>query len=71
MEEKEEKDAYIDRQKQRMKQTNCKHFNKGNGKCPFGNTCMFLHALPNGQVLDVGPPKPRRRSPGTSGEEEF
>lgn len=63
----EEKDNYITWQKQKMKQIDCRYFRKGKGKCPFGNTCMFLHALPNGQIFDVGPPKPRRRSPGTSG----
>ncbi|KAG5896160.1 hypothetical protein JTB14_015863 [Gonioctena quinquepunctata] len=44
-----------------MKLKDCLYFRKGKGKCPFGNTCLYLHALPNGKVLDVGPPQPRRR----------
>lgn len=34
----------------------CKYFNKGQGKCPFGNKCFYLHALPDGTKTDVGPP---------------
>ncbi|KAJ8961480.1 hypothetical protein NQ318_014728 [Aromia moschata] len=63
---KQEKDEFIDCQKQRMKKLDCKYFRKGKGKCPFGNTCLYLHALPNGKVMDVGPPRPRRRRPGYS-----
>lgn len=44
-----------------MQKVNCRYFNQGVGTCPFGNTCLYLHALPNGQKMDVGPPKPRRR----------
>ncbi|VEN54431.1 unnamed protein product [Callosobruchus maculatus] len=59
--DKEEKTTFIDNQKQRMKKLDCKYFRKGKGKCPFGNTCLYRHMLPNGRLLDVGPPKPRRR----------
>lgn len=51
-----------------MKQIDCRYFRKGKGRCPFGNTCMFLHALPNGQEFDVGPPKPRRKLAGSIGK---
>lgn len=44
-----------------MQKHHCKYFNKGSGSCPFGNTCLYLHALPNGKKMDVGPPRPRRR----------
>ncbi|CAG9822556.1 unnamed protein product [Phaedon cochleariae] len=60
METKDEKDRFIDFHKQRMKKLDCKYYRKGKGKCPFGNTCVYLHALPNGKVMDVGPPQPRR-----------
>lgn len=63
VENKEEKAEFIDTQKQRMKKQNCRYFRQGKGKCPFGNTCLYLHALPNGKTLDVGPPRPRRRRP--------
>ncbi|KAJ8965618.1 hypothetical protein NQ314_004010 [Rhamnusium bicolor] len=63
MDTKEEKDGFIDTHKQRMKKMDCKYFRKGKGKCPFGNTCLYLHALPNGKTLDVGPPQQRRHRP--------
>lgn len=34
---------------------------QGQGTCPFGNKCFYLHALENGQVVDVGVPQQRRR----------
>lgn len=40
----------------------CKYFNKGRGKCPFGNKCFYLHALPDGTKTDVGPPVRQRRA---------
>ena len=40
----------------------CKYFNKGRGKCPFGNKCFYLHALPDGTKTDVGPPVRQRRN---------
>lgn len=57
---KEEKESFITKEKVRMQKINCRYFNKGSGYCPFGNTCLYLHALPNGTKMDVGPPKPRR-----------
>lgn len=45
----------------------CKYFNKGRGKCPFGNKCFYLHALPDGTKKDVGPPVRQRRNTGDSG----
>lgn len=58
---KEEKDSFISKENKRMQQFNCKYFKKGAGRCPFGNTCLYLHALPNGKKMDVGPPRPQRR----------
>lgn len=40
----------------------CKYFKKGRGKCPFGNKCFYLHALPDGTKTDVGPPVRQRRN---------
>ena len=34
---------------------------KGDGKCPFGNKCFYKHALPNGDLVDVGCPKKARK----------
>lgn len=39
----------------------CKYFKQGEGQCPFGNKCFYLHALPDGTKKDVGPPRRRRR----------
>lgn len=60
LETKEEKLNFIDSHRKRMKTQDCKYFRKGKGKCPFGNTCLYLHSLANGLVVDVGPPSPRR-----------
>lgn len=55
----EMKRLFIVRANERMKMMNCRYFNKGRGACPFGNTCLYLHALNNGEKVDVGPPAPR------------
>lgn len=36
-------------------------FWQGEGTCPFGNKCFYKHALPNGELVDVGIPQQRRR----------
>ncbi|CAH1955556.1 unnamed protein product [Acanthoscelides obtectus] len=59
---KEDKDKLIDDYKSALARKDCKYFKKGQGKCPFGNKCFYLHALPDGRKLDVGPP-PRQRRP--------
>lgn len=33
---------------------------KGEGSCPFGNKCFYKHALPSGELIDVGKPQKRR-----------
>ncbi|XP_011312505.1 E3 ubiquitin-protein ligase makorin-1 isoform X2 [Fopius arisanus] len=53
---KEEKEKLIVDYKSALSQKDCKYFNKGQGKCPFGNKCFYLHALPDGTKTDVGPP---------------
>lgn len=58
---KEQKENFITQENNRMQRFDCKYYRKGMGTCPFGNTCLYLHALPNGKKMDVGPPKPRRR----------
>jgi hypothetical protein len=35
----------------------CKHFDLGRGSCPFGSSCFYLHATPDGRP--VQPPTPR------------
>ncbi|XP_057323345.1 probable E3 ubiquitin-protein ligase makorin-1 isoform X1 [Microplitis mediator] len=63
---KEEKEKLIVEYKGALSQKDCKYFNKGQGKCPFGNKCFYLHALPDGTKTDVGPPA--RQASHSSGE---
>lgn len=60
-ENRDEKNEFIGKEKSWMQTIDCRYFRKGRGKCPFGNTCLYLHALPDGTKMDVGPPKPSRR----------
>ncbi|XP_020285674.1 probable E3 ubiquitin-protein ligase makorin-1 isoform X2 [Pseudomyrmex gracilis] len=63
---KEEKEKLIRDYKGALSTKDCKYFNKGRGKCPFGNKCFYLHALPDGTKKDVGPPvRQRRNTPDT------
>ncbi|KAF8788261.1 E3 ubiquitin-protein ligase makorin-1 like protein [Argiope bruennichi] len=39
----------------------CKYFKKGEGTCPFGGACFYLHAKPDGTVVKLPPPRRRRR----------
>lgn len=59
---KEEKEKLIKGYKVALSTKDCKYFNKGCGKCPFGNKCFYLHALPDGTKTDVGPPVRHRRN---------
>ncbi|KZC11708.1 E3 ubiquitin-protein ligase makorin-1, partial [Dufourea novaeangliae] len=59
---KEEKEKLIMDYKSALSTKDCKYFNKGRGKCPFGNKCFYLHALPDGTKTDVGPPVRQRRN---------
>ncbi|XP_011158809.1 probable E3 ubiquitin-protein ligase makorin-1 isoform X3 [Solenopsis invicta] len=63
---KEEKEKLIRDYKGALSTKDCKYFNKGRGKCPFGNKCFYLHALPDGTKKDVGPPVRQRRSTADS-----
>lgn len=56
------KDKLLTDYKQALSQKPCKHFKQGRAKCPFGNKCFYLHALPDGTKADVGPPVRRSRN---------
>lgn len=58
---KEDKDKLILDYKSALARKDCKYFKKGQGKCPFGNKCFYLHAFPDGSKCDVGPPPKQRR----------
>ncbi|XP_063845141.1 E3 ubiquitin-protein ligase makorin-2-like [Scylla paramamosain] len=59
--DKEEKDKLLLSYQQALSDKPCKYFKQGEGQCPFGNKCFYLHALPDGTKKDVGPPRRRRR----------
>ncbi|XP_015171642.1 PREDICTED: probable E3 ubiquitin-protein ligase makorin-1 [Polistes dominula] len=65
---KEEKEKLITDYKDALSTKDCKYFNKGRGKCPFGNKCFYLHALPDGTKTDVGPPIRQRRNPDSDAD---
>ncbi|KAI4383906.1 hypothetical protein MLD38_009695 [Melastoma candidum] len=50
---KEEKQEIIDNYKAKLKSIDCKHFNFGNGNCPFGTSCFYKHAYRDGQLEEV------------------
>ncbi|XP_034657905.1 probable E3 ubiquitin-protein ligase makorin-1 [Drosophila subobscura] len=64
VETKEEKDKLLNDYRAALGAKDCKYFNKGEGKCPFGNKCFYKHALPNGDIVDVGLPKRTRKLQG-------
>ncbi|GJQ81207.1 putative zinc ion binding protein [Trypoxylus dichotomus] len=55
-----EKETLITNYKKALSTKDCKYFRKGNGSCPFGNKCFYLHALNDGTKVDVGPPPSQR-----------
>ncbi|XP_011196716.1 probable E3 ubiquitin-protein ligase makorin-1 [Zeugodacus cucurbitae] len=61
VETKEEKDKLLNDYRLALGVKDCKYFKKGSGKCPFGNKCFYKHALPNGDLVDVGCPKRARK----------
>ncbi|XP_047152288.1 E3 ubiquitin-protein ligase makorin-like isoform X1 [Vigna umbellata] len=61
---KEEKQEIIDNYKANCKQIDCKHFNFGNGNCPFGACCFYKHTVKPGSYTWIHrrpPPPPQRR----------
>lgn len=65
------KEQLINNYKQALSRKDCKYFKKGNGSCPFGNKCFYLHALNNGTKIDVGPPPSQRFENELSDEMDF
>ncbi|KAJ3270958.1 hypothetical protein HDV01_007288 [Terramyces sp. JEL0728] len=40
---KEEKQELIQKYKEKLSQIDCRHYNKGNGTCPFSTSCFYRH----------------------------
>ncbi|XP_010558901.1 PREDICTED: E3 ubiquitin-protein ligase makorin-like, partial [Tarenaya hassleriana] len=49
----EEKNEIINTYKAKLRSIDCKHFNFGNGTCPFGTSCFYKHAYPDGRLEEV------------------
>uniref|UniRef100_A0A061S6I4 E3 ubiquitin-protein ligase makorin n=1 Tax=Tetraselmis sp. GSL018 TaxID=582737 RepID=A0A061S6I4_9CHLO len=49
-ETKEEKDTIVEGYKKKLASIDCKHFDRGNGTCPFGTSCFYRHMLPDGTL---------------------
>ncbi|KAL6565693.1 hypothetical protein OROHE_004748 [Orobanche hederae] len=47
---KEEKQAIVDSYKGKLRSIDCKHFDFGNGTCPFGTSCFYKHAYRDGRL---------------------
>jgi hypothetical protein len=43
------------------RQIHCKFFKRGEGLCPFGSKCFYLHVDKHGQPIQLGPPRRRQR----------
>lgn len=50
---KEEKDTIVDGYKAKLGSIDCRHFNFGEGTCPFGTSCMYRHVYPDGTVEEA------------------
>ncbi|KAJ9056618.1 putative E3 ubiquitin-protein ligase makorin-2 [Entomophthora muscae] len=46
--DKEEKEKISEDYKKNLKAIHCKHFNFGEGQCPFGSSCFYDHVYPDG-----------------------
>lgn len=57
----EEKKKLITEYKKALSKKPCKYFKQGEGTCPFGGACFYLHAKPDGTKVDLPLPTRRRR----------
>ncbi|CAF0869015.1 unnamed protein product [Didymodactylos carnosus] len=56
-----EKKKIIEDYKAHLQSMHCKHFKRGDGHCPFGSKCFYLHADKQGNPVTLAPPRRRRR----------
>jgi E3 ubiquitin-protein ligase makorin len=55
VDEEEEKKKLIDEYKSNLSKQHCKHFNRGKGTCPFGNSCFYKHVYEDGTKATIVP----------------
>ncbi|CAF3427802.1 unnamed protein product [Rotaria sp. Silwood1] len=60
-ENEEAKQELIKAYKENLQQIHCKFFKRGDGLCPFGSKCFYLHVDKRGQPVQLGPPRRRQR----------
>ena len=51
----ERKAALVQAYLQKLKRTPCKHFNFGDGSCPFGSSCFYAHTARDGTAVVIVP----------------
>lgn len=61
----EEKESIVAGYKAKLAEIDCRHFNYGDGSCPFGTSCMYRHAYKDGRLEEAAP---RRVAAGDEGE---
>ncbi|KAG6395046.1 hypothetical protein SASPL_145637 [Salvia splendens] len=49
----EEKQEIVQSYKTKLRSIDCKHFDFGNGTCPFGTSCFYRHAFHDGRLEEV------------------
>lgn len=52
---KEEKQDILDSYNAKLRTIDCKHYDFGNGTCPFGNSCFYKHRHREGRLEEVVP----------------
>jgi E3 ubiquitin-protein ligase makorin len=53
VEDRAEKHSLIEQYRSNLKAKPCTYFKRGDGVCPFGNSCFYLHAYPDGAQAEV------------------
>ncbi len=51
----EERESIISGYKTKLQEIDCRHFNFGEGACPFGTSCMYRHCYPDGRLEESAP----------------
>ncbi|XP_029653075.1 probable E3 ubiquitin-protein ligase makorin-1 [Octopus sinensis] len=67
VEDKEQKDKIINDYKEKMRKKPCKYFDMGRSKCPFGDSCFYKHAYPDGKLASPEKPGSRRHRSDADG----
>ncbi|KAJ7571032.1 hypothetical protein O6H91_01G146100 [Diphasiastrum complanatum] len=49
----EEKEEIVKGYKHKLSEIDCKHFDFGNGSCPFGSSCFYKHAFKDGSREEI------------------